>query len=71
MADARRQQLALVTVGDADNVIHDWHYIFSHMGILPHDQQIAGLVRTLGWLGMITTVLWLVRRARTAPEAAA
>lgn len=65
MADARRQQLTLVTVGDGVNVIHDWLYLFSHMGVLRHDQQIAGFVRMLGWLGMIGTMLWLAGRART------
>ena len=62
MADARRQQLTLVTVGDGDNVIHDWLYLFSHMHVLQHDLQIAAAVRFIGWIGMIGTVLWLIRK---------
>lgn len=71
MADARRQQLALVTVGDGDNVIHDWLYLFSQMGVLRHDQQIAAFVRLFGWLGMIGTTLWLARRAKAHPQSQA
>ncbi len=59
MADARAQELPLVTVGDADYVEHDWFHIFSSMGLLQHDTQIAAFVRILGWLGMLATVAWL------------
>jgi len=62
MADARAQELPLVTVGDSDYVEHDWFYIFSHLGVLQHDLQIAAFVRALGWLGMLATVGWLVWR---------
>jgi hypothetical protein len=59
MADARAQELPLVTVGDSDYVEHDWFHIFSSMGWLQHDTQIAAFVRILGWLGMLATVAWL------------
>jgi hypothetical protein len=59
MADARAQQLPLVTVGGSDYVEHDWSYIFSSLGLLQHDTQIAAFVRALGWLGMPATVGWL------------
>ena len=62
MADARAQQLPLVTVGGSDYVEHDWAYIFSSLGLLQHDTQIAALIRALGWLGMLGTVGWLVWR---------
>jgi hypothetical protein len=64
MADARRQELQLVTVGDAENTIHDWFYLFSKLGVLEHDTAIAAVVRALGWLGMLACVGWLVIRAR-------
>jgi hypothetical protein len=64
MADARRQELPLLTVGDSDFVEHDWSVLFSQMGVLGHDTQIAAAVRSLGWLGMLVTVAWLVWRAR-------
>lgn len=75
MADARAQDLPLLTVGDAEYVIHDWNYLFSRLGVLDHDIQIAGAVRLIGWLGMIGVMLWLLWRglndvkAKTPPPA--
>ena len=76
MADARAQDLPLLTVGDAEYVIHDWNYLFSRLGVLEHDIQIAGAVRFIGWLGMIGVMLWLlwrglndVKEAKTPPPA--
>jgi hypothetical protein len=63
MADARAQALSLVSVGESDNP-HDWFNIFSSLGVLQHDTQIAAAVRFLGWLGMLCTVAWLVWRGR-------
>ncbi|HUJ31999.1 MAG TPA: hypothetical protein VLY23_12015 [Candidatus Acidoferrum sp.] len=62
MADARAQELPLLTVGDAEYVIHDWNYLFTKFGVLPHDTQIAGAVRFIGWLGMIAVMIWLLWR---------
>lgn len=64
MADARAQALPLLTVGDGSYVIHDWNYLFSSLGVLNHDTQIAAIVRALGWLGMLATVAWLIYRSR-------
>ena len=66
MADARAQELPLLTVGDSDNVIHDWAYLFGKLGVLDHDTQIAHGVRVLGWLGMIGTLAWFILRSLTA-----
>jgi hypothetical protein len=63
MADARAQELPLLTVGDSNDVIHDWNYLLGKLGLLAHDTQIASLVRIAGWLGMIATVLWLARKS--------
>jgi hypothetical protein len=63
MADARAQALPLLTVGDSDDVIHDWFYLFSHAVVLQHDTQIAGTFRFLGWLGMLATIVWFTRRS--------
>ena len=49
----------LVTVGDAENVEHDWFYMFSKLGLLQHDTAIAAVVRILGWMGMLSTVAWM------------
>jgi len=62
MADARAMVLPLVTTGDPDNIEHDWHTIFSSLGVLQYDTTIAGLVRFLGWCGMLAVVGWLVRQ---------
>ncbi|HEX3822210.1 MAG TPA: hypothetical protein VHW45_17905 [Candidatus Sulfotelmatobacter sp.] len=64
MADARAQVLPLVTTGDPDFVEHDFHAIFSGLGVLQYDTKIAALVRILGWCGMIGCVLWLASRLR-------
>ena len=70
MADARAQELQLVTVGDAENAIHDWFYLFSKVGLLQHDTQIAAMVKALGWLGMFAVVGWLVGRGLAPVEPA-
>lgn len=62
MADARAMLLPLVTAGDSDYVEHDWHTIFSGLGVLQYDTKIAAVVSFLGWVGMLGTVIWLVQR---------
>lgn len=62
MADARAQDLPLLTIGDGDYVIHDWNYLFSKVGLLQHDIQIAAAVRFIGWLGMLSVAGWLLWR---------
>lgn len=62
MADARAKELPLLTIGDGDYVIHDWNYLFSKLGVLQHDVQIAGSVRFIGWIGMLGVVGWLMWR---------
>jgi len=64
MADARAQVLPLVTTGDPDFVEHDFFRIFSSLGVLDHDTQIAAVVRVLGWCGMLACVAWLAMRLR-------
>ncbi|HUJ95271.1 MAG TPA: hypothetical protein VLW84_08425 [Terriglobales bacterium] len=65
MADARAMVLPLVTTGDPDFVEHDWHTIFSRLGVLQYDITIASVVRLIGWCGMIAVVFWLARKAVT------
>ena len=59
MADARTEALPLVGSGE-----HDWEILFGQWGLLAQDQKIGGLVRMLGWLGMIATMAWLAHRVR-------
>jgi len=62
MADARAQDLPLLSLGSGENVIHDWNYLFGKLGVLEHDIQIGGFVRFIGWIGMIGMVVWLLWR---------
>jgi hypothetical protein len=66
MADARAQALPLVTTGDPDFLEHDFHAIFTSLGVLNHDTRIAAVVRLLGWFGMLAVVGWLAARVRDA-----
>lgn len=67
VADARRQALPLVVIGDPADP-HDWHAMLSRLGWLAYDVQIARALRVLGWLGMLATVVWFVRQAaRSTP----
>jgi hypothetical protein len=70
MADARAQILPLVTTGDPDFVEHDFHAIFSHLGLLNYDSTIAFVVRCLGWCGMLAMVAWFVYEASKKKEVA-
>ncbi len=54
MADARAQGLPLVGAGE-----HDWEILFGEWGLLARDQQIGGITGALGWLGMLTAMIWL------------
>ncbi len=65
MADARRQELPLVSVGGGDTE-HDWYLIFSSLGLLNYDTTIAALTRALGYLGMLATMGWFFYRARSS-----
>jgi len=69
MADARAMALPLVTTGDPDLVEHDWNTIFSNLGLLRFDTVIAGIVRLMGWFGMLASVAWLAWRGRSTPQA--
>jgi hypothetical protein len=68
MADARAQQLPLLTVGDPEFIEHDWFVMLSGIGVLGHDTQIASAVRVIGWLGMFGVTVWLVWRGWEAAE---
>lgn len=63
MADARAQELPLLTVGDGDYVIHDWNYLFTVLGVIDHDVQIAHAFRVVGWIGMFSVVGWMIFRS--------
>jgi hypothetical protein len=64
MADARVMELPLVTLGDPEFAKHDWNTIFTNLGMLQYDTLIAGIVRFLGWCGMLACIGWLASRLR-------
>ncbi|MBI4480825.1 MAG: hypothetical protein HY651_12450 [Acidobacteria bacterium] len=68
MADARAQQLPLVTVGDLEMGGHDWFLILAQLGLLHYDRSMAAAVKAAGWLGMLGTIGWLVWRFRRQSE---
>ena len=68
MADARAQELPLVTTGDPDFVEHDFYAIFCSMGVLNYDTKIAAVVRILGWCGMLAAIGWLAVKAGNKQE---
>jgi hypothetical protein len=69
MADARVMELPLVTLGDPEFAKHDWNTIFTNLGVLQYDTLIAGIVRFLGWCGMLACTAWLASRLRKSEAA--
>ncbi len=55
MADARAGNLPLVGSGE-----HDWEILFGYWGLLSRDVAIGRMTRTVGWLGMLATLAWLI-----------
>jgi hypothetical protein len=63
MADAQAQQLPWASIGRYESLIHDWNYLFTQLGVLSYDTVIAGIVRSIGCLGMIGVTFWFLWRA--------
>ena len=55
ISDARSMTLPLVGSGE-----HDWNTILSGLRMLHHDTSIAGVVKAVGWLIMVSSVVWYV-----------
>lgn len=62
IADARAMELPLVSLGDGEEVIHDWNYLLEHAGALTRDAQYAAWCRVLGWLVILLAALLFVRQ---------
>ena len=61
IADARAEELPLVSLGGGD-VVHDWNYLLGSVHLLAHDGDIAGLVRFAALATLVLSVLlggWL------------
>jgi hypothetical protein len=65
MADAQAQQLPWVSIGRYESLFHDWNYLFTQLGVLLYATVIAGIVRSIGCLGMIGVMFWFLWRAVT------
>jgi hypothetical protein len=71
MADARAQELPLVTAEGGDGqTIHDWNWLFTYFGLLNDDTAIGLATRALGSAVMLLAllsgawVLWEMHRSR-------
>jgi len=53
MSDAMTQDLPLVTVGDANHIIHDWYWLFAKMGVLNRCEAIGWFTRQLAFATML------------------
>ncbi|HUR37502.1 MAG TPA: hypothetical protein VM009_06775 [Terriglobales bacterium] len=73
IADAREQDLPLVSAGGGDGgeVMHDWWNILTQLDLLQYDTRIAGVVRAIGWIGMLATLGWLFYMSRKLQAEAA
>ena len=72
MADARAMELPLLSVGGGSDVIHDWHYMLSHLHLLAWDTRFASLTRLIAFLAMWGSVAfgaWMLwKMAKTRPR---
>ncbi|MDH4162306.1 MAG: hypothetical protein OEW15_06395 [Nitrospirota bacterium] len=49
--------LPLVSVGGGEDVIHDWNFLLSHIGLLRWDQQVGTFLYLLGLIIILTSVV--------------
>ncbi len=71
MSTARSLEGQFVAIGsgggmdgsEIDPNMHDWHNMFSRLGLLQYDTRISRLTFFAAWIGMIATVLWFAWQA--------
>lgn len=68
IADARDMDLPLVSLGDGDDVVHDWNYLLEHAGALTRDAQYAAWCRMVGWLVIAAALVLFTREYRRVRE---
>ncbi len=68
IADARDMDLPLVSLGDGDDVVHDWNYLLEHAGALIRDAQYAAWCRMVGWLVIAAALVLFTREYRRVRE---
>jgi hypothetical protein len=52
-----------------DDSIHDWNWMLDRLGWLNHTREIAGAIRALGTLTILTASVWALVSARRSREA--
>ncbi len=62
-ADAIKMELPLL---GGEGSTHDWNYLLTSMGVLPSTGQIAGMVRVLGTVVIVTALGWAIRESLAA-----
>ncbi len=70
VADARAEELPLVSIGNGD-VVHDWNYLLGSMHLLAKDAAIAGAIRAAALACLVLSVLlgvWLCRVMARSPK---
>ena len=72
MADARAMELPLVSIGGSSDVIHDWHYMLSHLHLLVWDTRFASFTRLIAFLAMWGSIAfgaWMLwKMAKSKPR---
>jgi hypothetical protein len=61
--DACQQNLKLISPGTlftGEPAIHDWHYMFGHLGLLWADHFMAAVVCGIGALVMLLSAAWAI-----------
>jgi hypothetical protein len=68
VADARALDLPLVSIGDGEEVTHDWNYLLADAGWLSRDAQVAAWCRIAGWLVLGVALLLFIRQWKAQPR---
>lgn len=58
ISDARKQALPLVSPFSGEEIIHDWNYILSKLGLLSFDTFFSYILRFFAILFMFFGILW-------------
>jgi hypothetical protein len=61
--DAQAMALPLLSVGGGEDVIHDWNYILSKLGILRWDHAVGTIAFWTGAVIMALSIAWAVYRS--------
>jgi hypothetical protein len=72
IADARAQALPLVSVGNSDEIIHDWNWLLGRANLLQWDVRLGRVATLLGALVLVASVIlgsWACMRMAQAPAA--